>query len=710
MLLSACLCASISLAVNAVGAQTAPAPPVDPAIVLRDSDAPALRREEAARAVLLRKTPQSRQLIVAVLENTADAGGQIAASRAIATGAEHSADYLVPLRLMMGADRSLTDAGALALAAYKDHVEALRLLTNFASSRQQRETDRLIAIRAIGNTSSKAAAEFLITLVLRDDDTQRIAGSAADALAEMTGRYENGQEAGRWKKWWEDNSGKPEAQWRQELQAYQASRYMQMRLRYEQLTGELQSILTRAYENTPAAQQSSLLLAYLRSTDPEIRRNGAVIVHAEAMAARPISPEAREQLRSMVSDNSREVRLAVATAMLAANDPAAFEALLLQIEREPDPTVRAALAAPLASVGDLRAVPALLKLLNDPLATAATAGAAALRELGVLLRDTDPKLAKQVSNELQAVLARLGDAASSLPLREAIAEALVPLRDPGMVPTLYRLLREAGSARIRWAALRALGELRDPKTADTVARYLEDRESGVRLEAVRSLGKTSASEFGEELFRRMSPVEETDPSVREEAWNVLQTTFVALPLEQLPTWIQRFSADPGRRSVVLRAILRREEARKDAPLIASANQRLGSALMELNQPVEAAAEYKAALAYYQSLPDAQEMVVEQLVGQYLLALVRSRNYSEAAVFSSELLGKQASYQQTVGVLLRNEVRSLMEQNRSADALALIDTSRKISPVLAQRYLDELTSMERRLRLSAPATDPALAVP
>ena len=94
----------------------------------------------------------------------------------------------------------------------------------------------------------------------------------------MTGRYENGQEAGRWQKWWADNSGKSEAQWRQELQAYQASRYMQMRQRYEQLTGELQSILTRAYENTPAAQQSSLLLAYLRSTDPEIRRNGAVIV------------------------------------------------------------------------------------------------------------------------------------------------------------------------------------------------------------------------------------------------------------------------------------------------------------------------------------------------------------------------------------------------------------------------------------------------
>ena len=46
------------------------------------------------------------------------------------------------------------------------------------------------------------------------------------------------------------------------------------------------------------------------------------------------------------------------------------------------------------------------------------------------------------------------------------------------------------------------------------------------------------------------------------------------------------------------------------------------------------------------------MLIEQLVGQYLVALVRSRNYNDAVTFSSELLSRQASYQQTVGVLLR----------------------------------------------------------
>ena len=123
-------------------------------------------------------------------------------------------------------------------------------------------------------------------------------------------------------------------------------------------------------------------------------------------------------------------------------------------------------------------------------------------------------------------------------MREAIAKRSFPCAIRRWFPRFTSSF-ESSSTRIRWAAFRALGELRNPKSADTIARYLEDRESGVRLEAVRSVGKTSPSEHAEELYRRMNPVEETDASVREEAWNVLQTTFTTLPLDQLPTWIQR---------------------------------------------------------------------------------------------------------------------------------------------------------------------------
>ena len=314
-------------------------------------------------------------------------------------------------------------------------------------------------------------------------------------------------------------------------------------------------------------------------------------------------------------------------------------------------------------------------------------------------------MAKDVARELQAALERSQSVQGSLPLREALAEALIPLRDPDTLPTLYQLLRDRSSARIRWAALRALGEMGDPKAADTIARYLEDRESGVRLEAVRSLGKTSAAEHAEQLYRRMDPVEETDASVRDEAWNVLQSTFTKLPLEQLPTWVQRFNSDPSRRAVVLRAILQREDARQDPARIASANQMLGNTSLELNQPGEAAFQYKAALDYY-SAQAGQQMVVERLIEQYLTALVRSRDYAGAVQFSNALLARQAAYQQTVGVLLRNEARLLIDRRQPAEALALIEAAQTIRPALAARYLEELAALSRQARQNVATTAPS----
>lgn len=683
----------------------APAPAVaaaDPFAILADGSRPLAEREEAARDVLLLDTPQSRAAIQKALEDASDSQAQLAVARALAGTSLCRSEYLVPLRLMMGTDRILTDAAAQALASCRNSPEALRLLVNFASARQQREADRLLVVRALGTVPEKAAAEFLVSLLLREDDSQRVRNAAADALVELTGHPENGQDAKLWSNWWNQNAARPEAQWKQELTAHQALRYVVVRQQYIQLAGELRGILTRVYETTPQPQQGPLILNYLRSAHPEIRRIGASIVHSEAMAAQPIAPEARQQLRSMIADASRDVRLAVAGALLATNDAAALDPLLKQLGQESDPAVRAAFAAPLASIHDLRAVPALLQMLKDPSLGTAAAAAAALRELGSVVREQDPALAKSVAKELQAALGRTAGGPGAAALREAIAEAMIPLREPSLTPTLYQFLAEAGSTRLRWAALRALGDLGDPKAADTIARYLEDRESGVRLEAVRSLGRTSAAEHAEVLFRRMSPVEETDASVRDEAWAVLQPAFARLPIEQLPVWVQRFPADPARRVVVLRAMAQRLGAPGDAAKLAGTRQAIGVALMELDQPLEASTHFKAAMDHFTSQPD-QQMVIEQLVEQYLRSLVRSRSVTQLAEFGSRLLAQRATYQQTLGVLLRNEVRIMVDQKQYADALAIVEAARKVDPPLASRYLDELTVVAREAAASLPAS-------
>lgn len=700
---------AVTMLVSACAARAEPAPATGPILaadadavtVLASSGRSAAQREEAARRLLQQDTPQARQAIQRTLEDASDPQAQLAVARAISANGLCRSEYLVPLRLMMGNDRILTDAAAQALAACRDNPESLRLLVNFASARQQREADRLVVVRALGSLTEKSAAEFLISLLLREDDSQRVRNAAADALMEMTGHIENGQDPQLWNKWWNQNSTRPEAQWKQELTVHQASRYVAVRQQYIQLAGELQGILTRVYDTTPPAQQAALLLTYLRSNHPEIRRIGATVVHSEAMAAQPITAEAREQLRSMISDSSREVRLAVAGALLATNDPASLDPLLKQLSRESDPEVRAALAEPLARIGDLRAVPALRQLLSDPSLSAAGAGAAALRELAPVIREKEPALASAVAKDLQAALSRASTSAGAMSLREAIADAMIPLREPSLIPTFYQFLGESGSTRLRWAALRALGELRDPKAADTIARYLEDRESGVRLEAVRSLGKTSALEHAELLFRRTSVVEETDPSVRDEAWGVLQGVFPKLPLEQLPAWVQRYAGDPARRVIVLRAMAQRQEAAGDAAHLALSRQAIGVALMELDQPLEASTQLKAALDYFSGQPD-QQMVTEQLVEQYLRSLVRSRSTTQIVDFGSRLLTQRASYQQTVGVLLRNEIRGMVDQKQYADAVTIIQASRRIDPPLATRYADDLDALGKEAASFMPA--------
>lgn len=698
-ILLACLAASISFDA-ALFAAPATLPATNPALVLPDNSATGLQREEAARQLLEKPTDQGRQLLLRALEDTSDQQGQLAVAKALQNAQNPDRVYLLPLRLLM-TDRTLTEAAAAALANYRHEPEALRLLINFASSRQQRQPDRVIAIRAIGTIADKAAAEFLVSLVLRDDDLPRIRNAAADALVDMTGKTENGREYPAWQAWWAANAQKSDAEWKQEIIEQQAMRYVRIRTQYEQLTGELQTILTRVYAATPPSQQTGLLLTYLRSNHPEIRRFGAMMVYSEAMAARPVAAEAIEQLRYMLSDSSRNVRLAVATALLATNDPGALDALLTQIGQERDAEVRAALAGPLAASGDLRAVPALRKMLHDPSTNAATAAAAALRDLGTVIREGNPQLARDVASELQAALEQAGNNPTSLGFREALAEALVPLRDPRMIPTLYRLLRESGSTRLRWAALRALGELRDPKTADTIGRYLEDRDSDIRHEAVRALGKTSAVEHAEQIYQRMGAVE-ADISVREEAWNVLQTTFAKLPLEQLPSWSQRFALDPAKRIVVLRATIDRLT---DQGQLASLHQQLGVAYMELKQPADAASQFRLAYDFYAG-QDSQQMVVETLVEQYLVALLRARSYADAQVFSGKVLSQRVAYQQTVGVVFRNEARRLSDDQRWADVLALGEAARKITPALASRYVEEIAAMERQARQSLPATVPA----
>src|SRR6185503_2308771 len=107
---------------------------------------------------------------------------------------------------------------------------------------------------------------------------------------------------------------------------------------------EQRVMLEELYQRALEKEKESIVRRHLRSTEPETRSLGARLVADDFKQTRPITPIVRDQLRAMVADRASQVRVAVAQTLLLLNDAQALDALLAQLEREPDPDVRMELA------------------------------------------------------------------------------------------------------------------------------------------------------------------------------------------------------------------------------------------------------------------------------------------------------------------------------------------------------------------------------
>ncbi len=696
----AALCVAWGCCAPWAGAQTTQSVE-PPATILNDPSAAGAQREEAARRLLMRRDANSRTLLLKLLTDFNNPRAQLAVARALIWEPNPDAVYLTPLKQLLGAERNVAEAAALALASYPDQPEAVDALVGCATARQQREALRAAAIRALGSVPQKAAAQTLVDLLSDPQESARIHAAAAEALADMSGQGDWGSDAARWQQWWGQNRDKPEQRWKADLFIERAGRLTALQYQYRQLVEDLQALLTEQYQQAPQDSQSDLLMKYLKSPTPQMRAIGARIVRDEAQAARRVPQAARDYLRTLVGDSSPAVRLATALALHAINDAQALGELLAQLPRENSAEIRAAIAAALASIGDLSAVPALRKQLEDPSTSAATAAAQALRDLGAKLRQADPAQARQLAEQLRSLMVARPSQPGSTNLRDALVEAMVPLRDPELLATFYRVLREGDTSRMRRAALKGLGELGESKAADAISHYLDDPEPTVRLEAVVALGRTSAVDHAGELFRRTLPAEESDPQVRERAWRVLESLFPTMPADQLAGWVDRFKDDPSRRLIVLKALAGKYVKDRKEEQLAYTRQSIGDGSMELNQPAEAAPYYKLALDYWRGR-GAEDMVTEKLIEQYLVALLRARMYPEALAFGQELIAYKPVYQQTVGANVRAEVERLKKAAEVDSALKLIDGALAMTPALAAQYREDLTDLRNELR-KTPST-------
>jgi HEAT repeat protein len=698
----ACAQADIPAAAQTAGAGDS-APPQQ---VLSDSRSTPQEKLEAALRLVGQQTPESRQILASILNQSQNADGQLAVARALASDPNPDPNLRDTLANLVGGSQALTDAAIGALADYRDSGQAIshdvmERLIDFATTAGRSESLRGAALRALGTFADREAASTLVKMVLNTDASSTLRNAAADGLVEMTGQTTFGHDVQQWQNWWNRNLNLSPDAFRQEIVQSRAAHFEQELHRYRQLAQESANILEDMYLRVSDEKKAAVLDEYLRSAAPEIRQTGAQIVLDQQSIGAHVPDSAVALLRTMVSDSSPEVRKTVATVLY--NDKQAFAALLAQLNVEPDPDVKIQIIKSLAPMQNLAAVDTLVNLLKDPSFRVRTAAADALADLGPALQSQQPNDVHKVADALFSTLEE-AQGPGTQELRESCVRALASLKDPEMLPEFLQLLRGNESATVHSYALNGLGALGNNNTANAIASFLHDPDGGVRIAAIQALGKLQAPFLGDAMVAVMTDAN-SDKSTADAAWQSLQNWFGSMDDSQLETVAQALQEklpDQPDKELAARQALAAQLATQggQGDSLAETQQQIGVLQMKLVDPAHAADSFLAALKYWKATPNPQEMVIDRLTQQYIAALLAAKEYDQATTFASSNIGAHNGIERSVSAALRDEAERLASQNDAADAQALIASIDKMTNKLPDSYQGDIDALRTKLKAAS----------
>lgn len=670
---------------------------------LHDEAAIEQQREEAARRLLSRPSAHTTQLLQAALKKSVS---RLAVVRAIANDPQPDASFIVELLPLLGGERAVNDEAARALARFGDNAPVRGRLTAFALDANQPASLRIGVIRALGEVVKPDVVDALIALLTDPKQGLAVQNAAADALARLTGDSTNGRDGALWKAWQARHVNMKEIDWWEEMLAARDNRRTQEERGQAEFINELKRISDEQYERADLNGKHAMMMRLLNSAEPHVRDMGVQKVADAQVNAIGLPPAALPRLEDMIGDSDADVRLHVASVIDHQNDTHALDAILTQLPQEPNVDVKIALIDALITMNRLRAIKELRLLLLDASIRVATKAAEALKALAPTLRVQDPAQAHKVAGDLWQVGGQRAAEAGGEAFRAATIEAVGALHDRGQTLNLLDLLdSKKNPPRIRSAALHALGDIGEHTTAFQIAHSLDtDPVAAVRIDAIGAYGKTNKFEdAADELYRVMSPNNESDPAVRERAWVEFQSLLPsATQFDVLDRWATVFQNDPVRRLAVLTQLnlkYRKELRWED---LALSRQNTGETYMQapLSDPARAALEFEAALDYWQKQGVANPVTV-QLVQQFFAALFAARQYDKAAALAGKQITRDRTQQGSIGGMLKDEVNRLFDEGvrdndpqKLKDGKSLIDAALKMQPPLDERFLSDLRQYQK----------------
>lgn len=603
LLLAVCGCAAVAAPGEA---QTAPTPETltvqqqteleTLTRQLRDADRTAQTKFEAATILLTRSYPQAHQRLAQFLIGPENTPARLAVAGAIASSGLTHPQFVEPLLAMIRSEQpELRQAAAGALGAYKDPA-VIEQLAALAGDGSAGVDQRLSAISALSRILDRRAVDALITLLDSHDPAVRAA--TGEALGTLTGIHSFGADPVRWRDWWELNKHKDRQQWLEDLLESLSRQNAQVEAEAGRLRSRLGESLAALYESTAGPDRPGLLMNYLNDPLPAVRLAGLELSLLRVRRDEPLAPDAGQRVRALLDDDDAPVRSAATTLLARLNDPEATNLLLARLEGESSGRVREALVTALGELRAAEAVDALLSALQSEPNGVAVAAARALSRVAES-SELPPAQADRAAEVLTARFERSNPAQAAL--REAMLEAMGAFARPAMQPMIAEALTDP-MATVRLAAVRAAAAVGTAELAEDVAALADDSDRGVRLAVVVALGRMSAAEFVETILNRTRADVESDPTIRQRAWEIALSLLAEAPPEQLAHWAERLKDWPNASSYRIRLLTMLLDRLSERPAEQLAVRvDLAEALLAAGRSPEAAAQL--ALAVQQAGPE-----------------------------------------------------------------------------------------------------------
>ncbi len=482
---------------------------------------PATRRDAAA-GLMEKDTPEARAILAEVL--TAPSPPALAVLHVVA--ARESADeaFIDPIfTYLRSPDESVRRAAALAFGTYQGHDKVLDGLKEIVLDESAAQEVRLAAVQALAQIIDRRSVAALVEATA--DPDAAVAGAAALALTDMTGRRDFGVSSERWQAWWAEHREEPEATFLRSLVRRFRGELRQRETRLEETKTRLARLLAEIYQVCDPKAKDQLIQSHLDDPLPQVR----------VMAARQAIPLGREvvaannggraeyedliaTLKNRLLDESPQVRAAAAEALAAWQEAAAGPALVARLEAEKVPEVRAAFAAALGTLKVMDAVPNLVAMLDARNPGEVIRAAGALGTLG----DRNGAGATAVEPAFEP-LTRLARQAADSTVREAAVRALARIAHPSAEEVLGAAL-EDGAAGVRFSATQGLGNLGSvsPKAVEALAERLRDDNKSVRQAAAAALAQVDGPEAAYKIADRLKQGAEPEAGVRTALWAAVE--------------------------------------------------------------------------------------------------------------------------------------------------------------------------------------------